>query len=629
MTKTLTDGCYCYGELITENLTIKQDLRLNNLDISNITVDSLDAESIISTDITAEDKITAPIVEATQQLNANQIEMNDETIQSWSDVGSHISSLSLSSLNATNITAGQIEMNDETIQSWSDIGNYLPLNNAVIYEGSNVLKDDLTNSSNKIISSNPNFYTEYPYHYAEGTAGFSLYQPPIIENQRPWNDRTSIITNTADIHEYYKTPLIYVGNDVSYHVNSILPNIEDSHGKTYTRIHTDSTTSATLQPVDIIGFTRLYKTTNRDKHYDITVCKYQIFIDDAEIALPSHIEIKHCLTYSRREQWGNYIYLNQELIVVAQVESNNPANDGYWWIIVIKDGDVSFIRKITEADKPGNNWGWLSSCVPPCFHITDTVLMIPIKTINTQNNATYLNFFTLDISQPPSQTLTLYNNGQNDLTDSDALITQYMNLKVFIDPLLNDIILMDDWNYEAQPYPTDVKPGLILVITPYHQTTHELLIWWGHNTGTGWINFVYKGLLTYNNTWYVVIYNFDSGNHELREISLEVGNNIMFGGANPSTEIYNSAKFRTITDNNENLYLNYCNWTERTPYIVYCSKTPQSDPTSVWDSITRRYSLTYYQIYNINQNHEDSSHPVPDYLKNNHVLCSNNNIITI
>ena len=93
MTKTLTDGCYCYGELIAEDITVNHGVKIPEAHIENITTERIEADVIQSDYSYSSTEMGAPTIDASINLT-----LNDETIQHWSDIAQYSPSLSSNKL---------------------------------------------------------------------------------------------------------------------------------------------------------------------------------------------------------------------------------------------------------------------------------------------------------------------------------------------------------------------------------------------------------------------------------------------------------------------------------------------------------------------------------------------------
>ena len=616
MTKTLTDGCYCYGELITEDLTINHKLHMNDLDINNITVDSLDAESVMTTDLQAEDLIKTP------------------------------------NLDATNISTDEIDLNSQTITNWSDIAQYIPQpepNPVIINNGTGVLYDDIESSNNKIVSSDPVFYGNEPYHYCKKTINSNTYCYPTIEMQLPSGDHTNVSFYNYNYHAFRVVEVMDNDNnenEYNLHENSLYTSIYNSHNKRYLYIHSDNGQANNPTIIDnslhdLVGVVKLYNTSDTTTTYDVVVRTHSITCNDSELAMPFNLTHVACYGYMNKI---NDDYYPVELIVV----STSSAENAYWNIAVIRNGEVFYNRTLTSSDIL-TNYEWTKSCYPNVFHYgnNDDYLMIVIKTHNTYNNTDWVNHFKVKYVDGNNAPISSYSSGSAfvDYYSSNACISRRMRLKQYFTSN-GLIVLADDWNFDADDGGNDMTYdhyngtyGIIELINPFSEGASAATNYYTHTsvqTGTNH-NYIVKGIMdlsfntdstiTGNDTsLQVVIFKMEDENYTIWQIAAAASNGITIT-AN-SIPIYNShACITTVAANNQTLRLHHCNWNCRSPYIIYSDVSCYVNPHGLYDN--RTCYIAYYQVFNINNQTSNSSYILPPYLTNNKALCSNSEIISL
>ena len=629
MATLLANDCYCCGTLKTENLEIKSNLIMDNLDIHNIDADIVSAQSLIGDDVTCDrGDITS--------LQTDTINLNNQSISVWQDL----------------ITNGYID-----IPQPPDPPTPPTPSASIISEGQNILYDDINNSNNNIISSNPIYYGDEPYHYCKPTTWASstknTYQYPIIEIQNPVVDYYNPAYYNITYHNFRMVPVKEdEASTYNIHDNSLFENITNTHGKTYKYIHSDTNTLTTIDNSegDFLGIIRLYNTTDRTITYDIVVRTHSIYCNDEELAIPFNLTNVACYGYYKSV---NHEYYPQELIIVSTSSDNNE----YWNIMVIKNGDIYFTRTITESDKPAVTYEWQKSHYPCVFHFgnNDNTLMVVIKSHYIDTNYNGINHFTLAYTQGNNVPLARYDNASWDYYSNELYVGRRMRLKQYF-TTDGYVVLADDWNYDADNGENDMtyehyngNYPVIEVITPANEHSFDFSpAHWFIKTSTQTTiahNFIVKGIITFQFTstestsvpgnddnHYLVIFKCDDQNYDIWSWSVGSSSSTdLTITTNTSTPIYNnSSRFTTIYNPylphvlTNRIDLHYINWNCRSPYIIYSTASPYNNPHNSSDS--RTYYVSYYQLYNINNSapsSQSSTYIIPPYLINNKCLCSN------
>ena len=641
MTRYLANNCYCNGNLITEDLTINRSLHLQSLDINTLDADVVSAQSVLADDATIDDKVTCKDLDATGNIACSG------TITALNANATNIDSLTVST--------HAIDLNDQSVNSWQDLvdNHYInvpiPTDASVITEGSNVLYDDLHNSTGKIVSSDPIFFGDEPYHYCKQTTWSSTsrntYQQPLIEVQLPTGTHTDLAYYNYNVHSYKLIPVKEDSEDSEYNVhdNSMYESVYNHHGKRYTYLHSDTHTSITLDNSDgdLIGIARLYNTTDLTTTYDVVVRAHSITINDEEIAMP--FNLTHVAAYSYLKNDDSEFY-PIELIVVS--ESSDAGE--FWNICVIKNGEVVYTRTLTTADQV-NDISWFKANYPCVFHVgsNDNTLMIVCHGNNGVNGKNYITHYTVAYTQGNDAPITPYNSF--DVSSDAAWIGSYMRLKQYFtsDGL---VILASDWNFDANNGDNDMTfehynntYGFVEVINPLRSGTNTIERYYtptSTQTGTNH-NYIIKGIvdlafssdssITGNDTnRYLIVFKMEDQNYAIWSWSTGSNNTITFN-TGPSTAIYNnSARFVVVYNPTlphqliNRIELCYCNWNCRSPYIVYSTASPYSNPHGPYDE--RSYFVAYYQLFNINHQTSSSSYIIPTYLTNNKALVSDGRI---
>ena len=636
MASFLTDNCYCAGDLTTERLHVSQYATIKNIKLDDLSIYDLNCDNIEVNNLVCNNELTTPSI-STLDISANNINTN---------------ALSLSE---QNITHWQDLIDNEYINIPSPPVPPTPSTNVIITEGTNVLYDDLHNSEGKIISSNPIFDKDEPYHYCKQTTWTSstknTYQYPIIEIQLPVGNESDVGYYNYNYHNYRMVPVKNDNADTfNIHDNSLYENIYSNHGNTYRYIHSDSETAINIDNSDgdFLGIIKLYNTNDQSVVYNVEVRTHSIYCNNEELAMPFNLTNVACYGYYKRVEVEayQYEYYPTELTIVSTSSDNNE----YWNIMVIKNGDIFFTYTIRDSDKPANTYEWNKDHYPCVFHFNNNnTLMVIIKTHYTDSNANGIVHFILNYTSS-SASLTRYSSGSWDYYNTGSLyIGRRMRLKQYFD---NDgfVVIADDWNYDADDGENDMSfehyngtYPIIEVVNPYNlssQAPTHYRIQASTQTTIGH-NFIVKGIISFkfssdttitgNDTWkYLLVYKCDDQNYDTYAWSTGSNDtlNITTGRTLP---IYNNdARFAVIYHPEHpsslinRLWLCYINWNCRSPYVMYCTSTPAGNPHGTYDS--RSYFVTYYQLYNINNQTSSSSYILPSYLTNNKVLCSNNNI---
>lgn len=654
MTRYLANNCYCNGNLITEELTINQSMHLENIDVHNIDTDVLSSQSVLADDVTVDDKVVTKDLDATGNIACSGT----------------ITSLNSNCTNASALTleTSAISLSSQTVNTWQDLvtNGYIniPTAASVITEGSNVLYDDLNNSTNKIISSDPLFYGNEPYHYCKQTTWpsslHSDYQFPVIEIQNPVADYYNPAYYDVKYHNFRMIPVKEEQTDNAYtvHDNSLLRNITNAHGKRFSYIHSDTHTPITIDNSDgdLLGIIRLYNTSDQTITYDVVVRAHSIYVNNEELAMPFNLTNVAAYGYYKKVTVAEYTYeyYPQELIVVS---TSSDAGE-YWNIAVIKNGEIYFTRTITEADKIDSIHEWQKYNYPCVFHFgnNDSTLMVVTKIYNTVSGRTGVTHLTLAYTQGNNVPLTRYDNGSWDYTsDSTYITTRRMRLKQYF-TTDGYVVLADDWNYDSNNGENDMtyehyngNYPVIEVIAPANEHSFDFspAHWFIKLSTTQSIahNFIVKGIITFQFTststsvpgnddnHYLVVFKCDDQNYAVYSWSTGSNNDLTIT-TSTSLPIYNNSARFTVVYNPElphelinRIDLCYINWNCRSPYIVYSTASPYSNPHNQYDS--RTYYIAYYQLFNINHqapSSQSSAYIIPPYLTNNVALVSDGKI---
>ena len=637
MARYLSDNCYCNGSLTANNIIATQSIIAPSIDIHTLDIDVVSSQSVLADDVTVDDKVVTKDLEATGNISCSGT----------------ITSLNSNCTNASALTleTSAIALADETVNTWQDLitNGYIniptPTAASTITEGSNVLYDDLNNSTNKIISSNPLFYGYEPYHYCKQTTWpsslHSDYQLPVIEIQHPVTDSYDFAYYNIKVNDYRMIP---VKEDTSYniHDNTLYEDIEDHHGKFYKYIHSDSSTAINIDNSDgdFIGTLRLYNTSDQTITYDLVVRTHSIYVNDEELAMPFNLTNVACYGYYKKV---DYVYYPIELIVVS---TSSDAGE-YWNIAVIKNGDIVYTRTLTTADQT-NNINWFETCYPCVFHFgnNDNTLMIVCHGNNSVNGKNYITHYTVNYTLGNDAPLNTYTSF--DISSDDAWIGSYMRLKQYF-TTNGYVVLASDWNFDSYNGENNMTYehyngtyGLVEVINPYSTSAQSPLRWFTHTDVQTYTNhnYIVKGIIRFqfsadtsitgNNTEnHILVYKCDDQNYAVWQWQLDYNHAITL--TEHSLPIYNnSARFNLIYNPElphtliNRLHLAYINWNCRSPYIIYSTASPPSNPHNQYDS--RTYYICYYQLFNINHQTDSASYIIPPYLTNNVALVSDGKI---
>ena len=596
MSTILPDNTYCAGDLITERLAVNHEMYIPEVTTNQVTT----PVAYVTSRLECPDIAGGSV--ATNSCDTNSLTLSDETIVRWQDL---------------------IDYNYITVP--------IPVQPMVLYDGTGNLYDDYTSTStqqpfhDKLLMSNPNRYSTWPYNYIlQSQPNTWMFNVP--NYQRFYTTITNLVTMAGTINRY-RHHVTYDPNGTGY-MYMILGT--SSHGLAHTCLYSEVQVPMSFPETRTSAYIAhaTLRMSSTSSTYDVIVRPRHIYIDNEELAnaIPENCQVVHACVY------------NVDEMLLTCVDGRT---DHYYTILRLINKTIAYTTELTSDNIPAG-YTWSISRYPVAWHYTNNSVCIAIRELDSSSTPC-ITIYQVDTEEPTPLLFEMLRIKDG----TDAHISHSYRLKMYM-TVTNDVVLADDWDYaSATPDPSIISSTYPCLLCMYHVSQVSQQLYYMPLATQESVNFhgMFKGMMNFSpvdDTNVMICYQFVSSPAVYRYTckSMSIGLNGVSGanGVNSINQdislsaydqtIYGLASSCTPTYDNQLMFLMYCNWNVKCPFITFSRSQPWSSQATILDSAMYLVSINLFNLNHNTSNTDRTTYPIPRFMVDNKCLISNGQTFT-